>query len=160
MEFGMPIGAGQVSDHRQSSAAERISCTQGNSVADKVVAGVRGVLSLDDRTECGENAHTTGESEIEFGTRKGVLCPPRRPKYNHSRKGALIQRDQDKMPYQGTNRDADQGLYPGLVAGVVLGLDQGLYPGLVRAQAYHGCGSIAVAKRKRFWIPRDRFRKS
>ena len=37
-----------VNDHRQSVAAESISRTQGNSVAVKVVKGVRGVLSLEE----------------------------------------------------------------------------------------------------------------
>ena len=84
----MPFGASMVSDHRQSVATESISRTHGNSVAAKVVSGVRGVLSLDDSTECEGNAHTTGELK-EIGIRKNVLCPPRRPEYNHTRKGAV-----------------------------------------------------------------------
>ena len=86
------------------------------------MTGVRRVFFLDDRTECGGNVHTTDESK-EFGTRKSVLCHPRRPTNIHTRKGALIQREQDKKPYQ--------GLDPGLVAGVDQGADQGLDPGLV-----------------------------
>ena len=104
-------------------------------------------MSLDDRTECGVNAHTTGESK-EFSTRKGVLCPPLRPMNNHTRKGALIERDQDKKPYQGIVVGADQGLDPGLVASADQGADQGLDPGLV-ASAIAGLprrGSTRVVK--------------
>ena len=97
MEFGMSIGASRVSDHRQSVAAESISRTLGNSVAAKFVCGERGALFLGDRTECGGDAHSMGESK-EIGIRKNVLCPPRRPEYNHTRKGALINRNQDEMP--------------------------------------------------------------
>ena len=146
MDIGLPIGADKVSAHRQSSVTESNSRTQGISVAAKVVGGVWGVLSLGDRTECGENAYTTGKSN-KFGTRKSVLCAPRRPKYNHSRKGALIQREPDKMPNQAWNGDRP-------------GLDQaqtedkpGLDQGLVRAQAgpnsgaaYHGRGPPKVVK--------------
>ena len=134
MAYEMPFGVDPVSVHRQSPVTESISCTLGNSVGAKVVTGVRGVLSLDDRTECEGNVHTTDESK-EFGTRKSVLCHPRRPTNNQTRKGALIQREQEKKPYQGIDRDvvvaADQGLDPGLVAGVDQGADQGLDPGLV-----------------------------
>ena len=115
----VPFGAGQVSVHHPSSATESISRTLGNSVASKVVTGVREVLSLDDRTERGENAHSTGETK-ESDIRKNAFCHPRRPEYNHSRKGALIQREQDEMSNEAWNGDrpgldqAQTGPRPGI----------------------------------------------
>ena len=69
----MPFGADLVKGLHQSPVTESISRTLGNSVAAKVVEGVRGVLFLDDRTECEGNVHITDELK-EFGIRKNVLC--------------------------------------------------------------------------------------
>ena len=105
-----------MSVHRLDSAAECSSRTQRKQVAAKVVGGVRGVLFLDD-----PNVDKCPYQSKEFGIRKNVLCHPRRPEYNHTRKGALIQREPDKMPNQAWNGDrpgldqAQTGPKPGIV---------------------------------------------
>ena len=72
----------------------------------------------------------------EFDIRKNVLCYPRRPEYNHTRKGALIQREPDKMPYQCT----DEGILQGLLQGIFQGIDPGLLQGLGQAEPGPGAG--------------------
>ena len=57
---------------------------------------MREVLILDERAWNVVNAHTRASQRNRHS--KGVLCAPRRPNYDHTRKGALIQRDKDNMP--------------------------------------------------------------
>ena len=129
----MTTGAGSWCRRGHCSCAQLYRRVNGNRIASDNVVRVREVLSLDDRTECGENAPTKGESIKQIGTRKGVLCSPRRPKYNHCQKGALIQREKDHMPDQGIDQGLDQGIDQGLDQGLDQGIDQGIDQGLAQA---------------------------